>query len=105
MDRMRARSGRFKAGIHDENFDSALAWATGFGFPQGPFAVAVDDTKIVAAISTYRDGEEWIAAGMHGGVQTFTSYDELAELGKSLERTDLADKVSLPLKQLFVDME
>ncbi|KAI0666860.1 hypothetical protein C8Q78DRAFT_958611, partial [Trametes maxima] len=56
MQRIRAKNGQFKSGIHDTNFDSAAAWAKSFGW-DGPFILATDDTKVVAALRSYRDGD------------------------------------------------
>ncbi|KAI0754553.1 hypothetical protein C8Q80DRAFT_1068096, partial [Daedaleopsis nitida] len=52
----RAKEGRFKAGIVDENFASARRWADSFSWT-GPFILAADDTKVTAALRSYQDGD------------------------------------------------
>jgi hypothetical protein len=82
------------------NFDAAAAWALELGY-SGPFALAVDDTKCVAALRTYQDGGKWYLGGMHGAVKMFTSYDELAD-NANIARSDLADKVHFISMSLYV---
>jgi hypothetical protein len=75
----------------DANFKAAADWAKDLGYT-GNFQLAVDDTKMTAAVRTYTDGDKWKVAGMHGKVETFISYEELMSM-KELERSDLAEKV------------
>jgi hypothetical protein len=90
--RWKAQLGVFPGGgIEDSAFDSAQRWATSLGFPNGPFALSVDDTKVTAGIRSFKD-TVWKIGGMHGRVETFESYDELLDKAKiSLE--DIGDKV------------
>lgn len=88
---IRARTGQFKPGIDDRNFDEVAEWAKKLGW-DGPFILAVDDTKVVAALRSFHDGDQWRLGGVHGTVHTFSSYEELAELGQ-VERDQLAEKV------------
>ncbi len=90
---LRAKQGRFKAGIADANFDAAAEWASNLGW-HGPFILATDDTKIVAGIRSYCDGDQWYLGGVHGVVHTFASYDELLELANT-QGAQVADKVRL----------
>ncbi|KAI9066463.1 hypothetical protein FKP32DRAFT_1542919, partial [Trametes sanguinea] len=53
---IRARSGQFRPGIDAVNFDAAAEWARSLGW-YGPFILSVDDTKIIAALRSYHDGE------------------------------------------------
>ncbi|KAI0630925.1 hypothetical protein C8Q77DRAFT_1018853, partial [Trametes polyzona] len=56
MRMVRARSGQFKPGIDNANFDAVAEWAESLGW-NGPFILAADDTKVVAALRSYHDGE------------------------------------------------
>ncbi|EIW65083.1 uncharacterized protein TRAVEDRAFT_79350, partial [Trametes versicolor FP-101664 SS1] len=56
MRKIRARNGQFKSGIEDANFDAAVEWARALGW-DGPFILAADDTKVVAALRSFHDGE------------------------------------------------
>ncbi|OSC97161.1 hypothetical protein PYCCODRAFT_1377763, partial [Trametes coccinea BRFM310] len=89
---IRAQAGQFRPGIDTVNFDAAAEWARKLGW-SGPFILSVDDTKITAALRSYHDGEHWRLGGVHGVVHTFSSYEELLELGK-VEKDQLAEKVS-----------
>ena len=64
----------------------------GFGW-DGPFILAVDDTKVVSALRSYQDGTNWYLAGLHGVVHRFESYEELLRLSQSAREEDLAEKV------------
>lgn len=88
---IRAQHGRFKPGIDDFNFDAAAEWAKRLGW-NGPFILAADDTKVVAALRSFHDGDQWRLGGVHGTVHVFSSYEELMELGQ-VERSQLAEKV------------
>lgn len=90
---LRAKRGHFQPGIVDSNFDSAAAWAANLGW-NGPFVLASDDTKIVAALRSYCDAGEWRLGGMHGKVQTFSSYEELVTQAEGA-KGELAEKVSI----------
>jgi hypothetical protein len=83
--------GRFQPGIVDRNFEAAATWAADLGYA-GNFQLAVDDTKITAAVRTYLDGGDWKVAGMHGRVERFASYEELLSMTE-VERSELAEKV------------
>ena len=89
---LRAKEGQFKPGIVDANFDAALAWAQEFGW-DGPFILAVDDTKLVSGLRSYQDGKNWCLAGFHGVVHNFSSYEELLKLSQNARSEDLAEKV------------
>ncbi|KAM5544147.1 hypothetical protein V8D89_002196 [Ganoderma adspersum] len=91
MQQHRAKRGKFKAGIVDENFDAARSWADSLGWT-GPFILAVDDTKITPALRSFRDNGVWHLGGIHGVVHTFSSYEELQELAK-VDKGDIAEKV------------
>ncbi|OJT05301.1 hypothetical protein TRAPUB_3891 [Trametes pubescens] len=90
MRKIRARNGQFKSGIEDANFDAAEQWAHALGW-DGPFILATDDTKVVAALRSFHDGEQWRLGGVHGSVPSFSSYEELMELG-NVEQGELAEK-------------
>jgi hypothetical protein len=72
--------------------DELKKWLIDLGFPSGPIAVSVDDTKIVSGIRSYRDAGVWKLGGMHGCVETFDSYEELLQKSK-VKKEDLSDKV------------
>ena len=88
---LRAKQGQFKPGIADENSDAALAWAHTFDW-NGPFILAVDDTKLTPALQSYRSGSEWYLAGFHGVVHSFSTYEELLALSNT-DGENLAEKV------------
>jgi D-arabinose 1-dehydrogenase-like Zn-dependent alcohol dehydrogenase len=92
--RDRSKMGQFKVGIVDENFDSAKEWAASLGY-DGPFVLAVDDTKLVPALRSYDNAGTWTLVGMHGRVETFESYDELVAKGQEITKEMLAEKVSI----------
>jgi hypothetical protein len=89
---IRSKQGRFKPGIIPSNFDDAKKWAEDLGY-NGPFVLAVDDTKATIGLRSYMDGDVWHLGGMHGDVSTFKTYQELLE-GGEIDRSDLADKVT-----------
>ncbi len=87
----RAKAGKFQPGIVDANFDAAVRWAESLGW-NGPFILAVDDTKVTAALRSYQDGNQWCLGGLHGVVHTFTTYEELLELSR-IDKGEIAEKV------------
>ncbi|KAI0309489.1 hypothetical protein OF83DRAFT_1071981, partial [Amylostereum chailletii] len=86
------KKGRFKPGIVDSNFDDLQQWAKDLGFPEGPFIIAVDDTKLLPGLRAYCDGDNWVIGGLHGEVKAFDSYAKLANLA-DIDKEDLAEKV------------
>ena len=88
---IRAKQGRFQPGIVDLNFDRALEWTKQLDY-SGPFVLATDDTKLIAALRSYQDGGVWRLAGMHGRVEVFATYEELMDAA-DISIDQLAEKV------------
>ncbi|KAG5636706.1 hypothetical protein H0H81_007102 [Sphagnurus paluster] len=87
---LRAKGGRYQPGIVESNFDAAQKWLADMGY-DGPVVLAVDDTKVTAALRSYRDGDKWKAGGMHGEVKAITQYDDLLDMAH-IDRKSLAEK-------------
>ena len=81
----------FQPGIVDCNFQVAAMWAADLGYT-GNFQLAVDDTKVMAAMWTYLDNRDWKVGGMHERVKTFASYEKLLSMTK-VEHSELAEKL------------
>jgi hypothetical protein len=60
---------------------------------EGPFVLAVDDTKLTPALRSYNDAGDWTLIGMHGKVKKFDSYEELIKKGNAVEKDMIAEKV------------
>ncbi|KAJ7197465.1 hypothetical protein GGX14DRAFT_574247 [Mycena pura] len=95
---------RFPIGFKPQTYDNAKKYCADYGYPLGaPVSVAVDDTKLHAALRPFYDGpkKKWYIVGTTGEPMEVMDPDEINSILEELRRTgELATKLRLWIMQI-----
>nr|GAT49565.1 predicted protein [Mycena chlorophos] len=97
-----SRSPRFPFGITDETYGYAISYCTNYKYPRdAPLSLAVDDTKLHAALRPFHNRGKWFIVGSTGEPMEVANPDHIVSKLKQIEETqELATKIRLWVLQI-----